>query len=121
MKKCGLVVFAMLMTIAVAFASVASEMKTIGAHYRTITLTVNDSSKNATNITLIDKIQVAFRAVREIPPSASTAAEFQDLVDQALAKFDELKLALQKNDNVAAASLVQEINVIRKEAHAKFK
>ncbi len=121
MKKCGLVVFFFLATIAVAMASIASEMKTIGAHYKTITLTINDPAKNASNVVLVDKIQVAFKVVREIPPSASTAAEFQQLVDQATTKFDELKIALNANDNVKAANLIQEINLIRKEAHAKFK
>lgn len=120
MKKLGLVAFLLLATIAVAVASIASEMKTIGAYYKTVTLTINDSSKNSANIALIEKIQTSFSAVREIPPSASTADEFQSLVDQALLKFNELKVALANNDNSRAASILQEINVIRKEAHAKF-
>jgi hypothetical protein len=121
MKRLGLVTLLLLATIAVAMASIANEMKTIGSHYKTITLTINDSASNSSNIALIDKIQTAFRIVREIPPSASTANEFQILIDQVLLKFSDLKIALNNNDNVNAASVVQEINLIRKEAHAKFK
>ena len=121
MKKILFVISFLFFTLAISFAGISSEMKSIGSRFKTISLSVSDASKNSVNIILTEKIISSFKVVREISPGNGDQVEFQKLIDQAVSLFEQLKISLNENDNVKAMGILQEINTVRKEAHAKFK
>jgi hypothetical protein len=99
-------------------------MKLIGSSFKQISSTINDSSKNADNIALVEKMLVAFKASRAQAPTtvtASTLADYQSLIDTEIKNLTDLEAALKNNDNAAALALLQKINTTKKEGHDKYK
>ncbi len=122
-----------LLTLALTFAfslSIASaadlkdSMKLIGSSFKQISATINDSSKNADNIVLVEKMIAAFKTGKTQVPStvnASTLGDFQSLMDTEIKNLTDLETALKNNDNAAALALLQKINTTKKEGHDKYK
>ena len=110
----------MLLTVTAAIASISSNMKLIGAKFKTITLTMNDQSQAPKNIVLADEIISAFKAVRVINPGVGNFSEFQALIDQEIVLFGELKKHLASGDKAQLLATIEQINLVKKEAHSKF-
>ncbi len=111
----------MILTIAVAYASIKADMKTIGTDFRTITLSVNNPASNAANIVLADKIIASFKSLREINPGMGSFNEYQSLIDREITLFNDLKKNLSEADQASALATIEQINLVKKEAHNKFK
>ncbi len=120
-KIVSIVCVVMLITLAGAYASLKADMKTIGANFKTISLSVNDQGANASNILLADKIIESFKIIREINPGMGSFSEFQTLIDKEISLFAELKKNLAENDQKTALATIEQINLVKKEGHNKFK
>jgi len=123
MKKMILVGFCLLVTLKVgaAMASIKNEMKIIASDLKTISLSINNPSSNSSNIVLAEKIMASFQSIRDLNPLGGNLIEYQDLIDQEIVLFSELKKNLTAGDQKAALATLDQINVVKKEGHNKFK
>jgi soluble cytochrome b562 len=104
--------------------SLKNNKKQSGIILKQISATINDASKNQENAASITKMIGFFQAARSQSPDSVTNgsfADYQALIDQEIQNFKDLQDAFQKNDNVAALSIVQKLNNVKKEGHDKYK
>jgi gas vesicle protein len=99
-------------------------MKQINSLLKQITASINDVAKNQINAENASKISGFFQAVRKLTPDTvnqTNIANYQALIDQEIQNFKDLEVAFTANDNANALSIVQKINLVKKEGHDKYK
>lgn len=101
-----------------------NNMKQSGVALKQISASINDAAKNQENAALVAKIIGFFETARTQSPDSVTNgsfADYQALMDQEIQNLKDLQAAFLKNDNVAALSIVQKLNNVKKEGHDKYK
>lgn len=104
--------------------SLKANMKQCGVILKQISVSINDAAKNQENAAATVKLIDLFQAGRSQSPDSVTNGSFADyqvLMDQEIQILKDLQAAFLKNDNVAALSLVQKLNTVKKEGHDKYK
>lgn len=107
-----------------AALSLKNNMKQSGILLKQISATINDASKNQDNADLVIKMIGFFQTAKTQSPDSVTngsLADYQALIEQEIQNLKDLQAAFLKNDNVAALSIVQKLNTVKKEGHDKYK
>lgn len=104
--------------------SLKNNMKQGAIIFKQVSASINDASKNQENAASIAKMIGYFETAKTQSPDSVTNGsllDYQTLIGQEIQNLHDLQSALLKNDNVAALSIVQKINTVKKEGHDKYK
>ena len=98
-------------------------MDKMGAAFRKLRKQIDDATKNADSIALVDTMkQEATAAAKEKPAwHPDDADKFAAKMKEFIAKIDDLSAALKAGKNDVAAKLVAELAQAQKEGHKEFK
>lgn len=119
-----------LMFSAMAFAqvqpsSLKSAMKEMSTTLKTITAQASDATKNQSSAALAAKfVQAAEQSKAFLPTSANdpaSKAKYAEMMDQVIARGNELQMAFQSNDNTKATTLLNQLVQDKKDGHNQFR
>jgi soluble cytochrome b562 len=98
-------------------------MDKMGAAFRKLRKQIDDATKNADSIALVDTMKKEATAASKEKPAwhPDDAAKYAAKMKEFIAKIDDLSAALKAGKNDVAAKLVGEIAQAQKEGHKEFK
>jgi len=106
------------------------KMDEMGGAFRKLRGQIQDASKNADSIALVEKIRAAATEAAKLKPAktedlpeadrAKFVAEFQKDMKELIGNFDKLEAALKAGDNASAAKQIGDIRAAQKEGHKEF-
>jgi hypothetical protein len=110
--------------------SLKDNMKHIKQLFKGISATVSNPSKNAQNAADAASIANLFAAVEDqvpdsissLPADEQTAAlaDYKSMIHHEVDLATSLEKALETNDNATAASILQQMDSLRKDGHQKY-
>ena len=106
-------------------------MNAIGKLVKSITLAVNDKTKNAASAAQAKQLEQLFTAVLaqepdtipQMPPEqqAPALAQYKTLIQQEITDCQRLETAFTTNDNASATTILQDMQNDKSTGHDKFK
>jgi soluble cytochrome b562 len=106
------------------------KMDEMGGAFRKLRGQIQDATKNAESIALVEKMRTAATDAAKLKPAKTEdlpeadrpkfVAEFQKDMKELIGLFDKLEAALKAGDNAGAAKLIGEIRAVQKEGHKEF-
>lgn len=107
------------------------KMDEMGGAFRKLRGQIQDASKNAESITLVQKLRAAAIEAAKLKPAktedlpeadrAKFVAEFQKDMKALIGTAEKLEAALRADDNAGAAKLVGDLKALQKDGHEEFK
>lgn len=107
------------------------DMKAMSKAFKQIASQIDDSSQNASSAAATDQfVAAAVRAKATLPDGiaklpagdrATAKAQYQQLLDQVIAKGRDLARAFRANDNAKAKQLLSDLDQLKKQGHGIFK
>jgi len=111
--------------------SLKDNMGAIGKLVKSITLSVNDKTKNAASAAQAKQLELLFTAVLAQEPDtiaqlpqnqqAPALAQFKTLIQQEITDSQRLETAFASSDNATAGTILQSMQDDKKTGHDKFK
>ncbi|MGZ3652084.1 MAG: hypothetical protein ACXVB9_04000 [Bdellovibrionota bacterium] len=114
-----------------ATPSLKDNMGAIGKLVKSISLAVNDKTKNATSAVQAKQLEQLFTSVLAQEPDsilqlpqnqqAPALAQFKTLIQQEISDCQRLESAFSTDDNASAVTTLQDMQGDKKTGHDKFK
>jgi hypothetical protein len=110
--------------------NLGSSMKQIGILVKSISTSINDSSKNSDSASSAEQLVTLFASVQTQVPDFITSlpadqqeaaiADFKSMIQQEIDLSQALDKAFQTNDNAGAALILNKMQELKHQGHSKY-